>query len=190
MTASNPCENYIIHYQSKLGKINLFKIENDLTIQSSMLIKYGLIIVIGLFFAFDFFTDMSRASDQLTTYIEGLAFLLVVLLLIWQLRENMYMNQQLNVIRDENNKLSEDLNNQIETEFCDWKLTPSEKEIAWLIIKGFLIKEIAYSRSVSEKTIHAQLTSIYRKSGVKNRSEFVTLFLQRMFDDNTANDKH
>ncbi len=53
------------------------------------------------------------------------------------------------------------------------KMTPTEQEIAWLIIKGHQFSEIAKLRGVKESTTRLQATSIYSKAGVKSRSEFM-----------------
>ena len=48
-------------------------------------------------------------------------------------------------------------------------LTPREKEIVQQIGGGSSNKEIAYHLHVSEKTVKAHLTSIFRKLGVSDR---------------------
>jgi DNA-binding NarL/FixJ family response regulator len=54
------------------------------------------------------------------------------------------------------------------------KLTKAETEILQLISTGATTSEIALSRHNSEATIKTQLTSIYRKLGVKNRVGAIT----------------
>ncbi len=64
--------------------------------------------------------------------------------------------------------------------FDDWGLTPAEREVAILIIKGFSVAEIAALREKSEGTIKAQNTSIYQKSGLQGRLQFVSYFLEEI----------
>ena len=54
------------------------------------------------------------------------------------------------------------------------KLTKAEMEILQLISTGATTAEIARSRHNSEATIKTQLTSIYRKLGVRNRVAAIT----------------
>jgi DNA-binding CsgD family transcriptional regulator len=57
-------------------------------------------------------------------------------------------------------------------------LTVSEKEVAFLLLKGLSLKEIAAIRETSEKTARAQSTAIYEKSGLAGRSELAAFFLE------------
>jgi len=57
-------------------------------------------------------------------------------------------------------------------------LTNAEREVALLVIKGFSFAKISELRSVSEKTIHQQISSVYKKSNTKNRHEFMSGFLE------------
>lgn len=52
-------------------------------------------------------------------------------------------------------------------------LTKKEKVIADLISKGLNNKEIASRQDISEKTVKAHLTNIYRKLHIKNRFELM-----------------
>ena len=49
------------------------------------------------------------------------------------------------------------------------KLSCKEKEIAMLIKEGLSNKEIALRESITERTVKAHLTSIYEKTGLKDR---------------------
>ena len=60
----------------------------------------------------------------------------------------------------------------------EWRLTRSEKDVAWLIIKGYRFSEIAQTRGVKENTPRLQATSIYAKAGVSGRAEFVAEIFQ------------
>ncbi len=71
----------------------------------------------------------------------------------------------------------------IERQFSQWQLSKSEKEVAWLIIKGFSFSEIAILRKVKDVTIRQQATMIYSKSQVSNRSEFTASFLEDLINE-------
>lgn len=65
----------------------------------------------------------------------------------------------------------------LEDRFADWGLTPAERDVAFFAIKGLSIQEIAGLRSTSEGTVKAQTNAIYRKAGVGNRSQLLSLFI-------------
>jgi len=65
-------------------------------------------------------------------------------------------------------------------QFDAWELTPSEKEVALLLLKGLSFKEIADMRDTKEKTVRQQASTIYRKSHVSGRHEFSAWFFEDM----------
>lgn len=65
--------------------------------------------------------------------------------------------------------------------FDEWDLTPSERDVALLTIKGVGISEIAELRGTQPGTIKAQCASIYRKAGVEGgRAQLLSLFIEEM----------
>ncbi|RYH11525.1 LuxR C-terminal-related transcriptional regulator [Tropicimonas sp. IMCC6043] len=62
--------------------------------------------------------------------------------------------------------------------FDHWGLTAAEQEVAILIVKGCTIAEIARELGKSEGTIKAQNSSIYQKSGLSGRVQFVSYFIE------------
>jgi DNA-binding NarL/FixJ family response regulator len=69
------------------------------------------------------------------------------------------------------------LTQEIDDQLTAWELSPAEKEIALLLLKGFTNKEIARTRNTSEHTIKQQASAVYRKSGLKTRAEISAFFL-------------
>ncbi|WP_421133169.1 helix-turn-helix transcriptional regulator [Alteromonas sp. A079] len=67
----------------------------------------------------------------------------------------------------------------IEAQFNDWKLAPSEKEVALLMIKGLSTAEIAATRNTKEKTVRQQASTVYAKSELEGRYALSAWF----FDD-------
>lgn len=59
-----------------------------------------------------------------------------------------------------------------------WLLSPGEKDVALLLIKGLAMKEIAVIRNTQEKTVRQQATNIYKKSGLSGRQELSAFFLE------------
>lgn len=71
----------------------------------------------------------------------------------------------------------------IDTFFDDWKLTPSEKDVGLLILKGFDNEAIAAIRGTAAGTIRAQSTHIYAKAGVDGRAQLFSLLLEELLAD-------
>ena len=70
-------------------------------------------------------------------------------------------------------RLSMDFQTLVDRHFDEWKLSPSEREVAWLIIKGFGPAEIAGIAGKKTGTIKSQSAAVYRKAGVSNRAQLI-----------------
>ncbi|MGI9354918.1 MAG: helix-turn-helix domain-containing protein, partial [Rhizobiaceae bacterium] len=66
--------------------------------------------------------------------------------------------------------------------FGDWDLTAAERDVALFAIKGMTTREIADLRNTSEGTVKAQCNAIYRKAGVSNRYQLVSLFVEELIE--------
>ena len=66
----------------------------------------------------------------------------------------------------------------LEAQFEEWTLTPSEREVALLLIKGLAVQEIADIRKSQPGTVKSQSNAVYRKAGVTGRSELVAFFVE------------
>ncbi|WP_461307988.1 helix-turn-helix transcriptional regulator [Albidovulum sp.] len=66
--------------------------------------------------------------------------------------------------------------------FEAWGLSAAESDIALLTVRGPRISAIAEARGVREGTVKSQLSTIFRKSGVHTRTEFVALFIDEFLD--------
>jgi DNA-binding CsgD family transcriptional regulator len=64
----------------------------------------------------------------------------------------------------------------IATYFERWKLTPAEADVALFALKGFDVAEIAELRGSAAGTVRAQLTRVYAKAGVSNRTQLLSVF--------------
>lgn len=63
------------------------------------------------------------------------------------------------------------------TQFGKWELTPTEREVALLLLQGLGHKEIAARTGRSERTVRQHAVSIYDKSGQSGRAELAGFFL-------------
>lgn len=68
--------------------------------------------------------------------------------------------------------------NHVELQFDAWKLTPTERHVAILVIKGFSNAEVAKLRGTTESTVKTQLSSIFRKSELNSRQQLVALVIE------------
>jgi len=62
--------------------------------------------------------------------------------------------------------------------FAKLGLTPAETDVAWLILKGMSISEIAELRQTREGTVKTQGTAIYKKAGVNGKSQLMSLLVE------------
>jgi DNA-binding CsgD family transcriptional regulator len=66
----------------------------------------------------------------------------------------------------------------IDRQFGRWALSPAEREVALLLLKGLSHREVAAVRATSDATIRQQALAVYRKAGLRNRSELSAFFLE------------
>lgn len=66
----------------------------------------------------------------------------------------------------------------LNAQFDLWKLTPSEREVAVLLLKGLGHKQIAAQTARSERTVRQHAVTVYAKSGLGGRAELAAFFLQ------------
>ena len=58
-----------------------------------------------------------------------------------------------------------------------WQLTPTEREVALLLLKGSGHKQIAAATGRSERTVRQHAVAVYQKSGLQGRAELAAFFL-------------
>ncbi len=70
------------------------------------------------------------------------------------------------------------LRDHIQTHLDNWQLTKSEQEVAWLLLKGLSLSEIASLRETQEKTVRQQASNLYKKAGVPGRHALAAWFFE------------
>lgn len=80
--------------------------------------------------------------------------------------------------REETKRLLAGLGAAIEAQFERWELTPAEKDVALLLLKGLGHKEAASVLERSERTVRQHAIAVYRKSGLAGRAELAAFFLE------------
>lgn len=74
------------------------------------------------------------------------------------------------------------ISDEIERQLAEWNLTPSEREVAFLLLKGLSLKEISTVRGTAERTVRHHTLAIYAKAGVTGRAELSAFFLEEFLD--------
>lgn len=107
------------------------------------------------------------------------------------LRTRLQHEEQLSLIRDldvarsegaawraDMRELLKGLGDAIDAQFDRWGLTPAEREVALLMLKGLSHKEIASARDSSERTVRQQARAIYSKANLTGRAALSAFFLE------------
>ncbi len=76
----------------------------------------------------------------------------------------------------------------LDLQFQEWGMTPAEREVGLLMLKGLSHKEIAALRATTEATVRQQAQSIYRKANLPGKTAFSAFFLEDLFAPEEAMD--
>lgn len=132
----------------------------------------------GLYFVFDVLTEWPVDGISWLHSISEAAAALALWLGVWLgLRQMRGLLQRNARMHDRLQAASGAFLDLLEESFARWGLTPSERDVALLSIKGVPIAEIAALRNTREGTVKAQCTAVYRKAGVNGRAQLLSLFI-------------
>lgn len=143
---------------------------------------FGLCLGIGsLLGAGNFVLDIREGASSWHLFLE--AFIAIVLLAItvyWFLPSSKDKSTKEMSLEPPTTSNSDDtpLRLDFDQQFKRWQFTPSESEIALLLLKGLSFDEIATVRQTKQKTVRQQATSIYRKANVNGRHAFAAWFIE------------
>ncbi len=71
----------------------------------------------------------------------------------------------------------------VDAQFAAWGLTPTEREVASLLLQGLGHKQIAGRSGRSERTVRQHAVAIYEKSGLGGRAELAAFFLHDLLPE-------
>jgi len=142
----------------------------------------------------DFLKDIHQGDEWLHIGLEILTVFLSVWGIVMLIRAINSRSNQIAALNQKVEKTESDLelshsklkeigreySKYLHKQFDAWELTPSEKEVALVLLKGLSFKEIAEVRNTKEKTVRQQASTIYRKSNVSGRHEFSAWFFEDM----------
>lgn len=138
----------------------------------------------GLFFAADVAIDMSETgqSDLLHNSVELMAAagLVLGIVVLWHELRRLLARQRR--MADQLRVASGAFHELLENRFDEWGLTPSERDVALMLVKGLSLAEIAGLRNSAEGTVKAHCNKVYGKAGVTGRTQLVSLFLEDLMD--------
>jgi len=80
--------------------------------------------------------------------------------------------------RDNARKALEGLGHAVDKQFRAWQLTPAEREVALLLLKGYSHKHVASATGRSERTARQHAAAVYQKAGLRSRAELAAYFLE------------
>jgi DNA-binding CsgD family transcriptional regulator len=136
------------------------------------------------FFIYDILSDLISNDDGIFHItIEFLVFIAISIVLFYELQHVKSLDKEIKIEKSKTARLAGELLTVMREQFSQWGLSPSENEVALLLIKGLSMKEIADARSVKEKTIRSQATSIYAKSGCTGRHELAAYFIEDLMNE-------
>jgi DNA-binding CsgD family transcriptional regulator len=151
-----------------------------------------LLVAIAVGGAVDLWLDWPEAPGTLHIGIEAmlLALSLGGIAFLWSgwmrtrrsLRQGVAAAQQATAERDawraRAEKLLRGLGEEIDAQLRRWSLTPAERQVALLLLKGYGHKEIAALLERSERTVRQHAVAVYRKSNLSGRAELSAFFLE------------
>lgn len=149
--------------------------------------KYYPAIVLSFassFFIYDIIGDLISGEDGFFHIaIELIVFIAISIVLYFEIKHVKSLGTEIEVEKTKTARLAGELLSVMKEQFSKWKLTPSEFEVALLLIKGLSMKEIALARHVKEKTVRSQATNIYSKSGYAGRHELAAHFIEDLMNE-------
>lgn len=134
----------------------------------------------AVFFVGDVISDVGSGEIDLHSAFEGVVALMLVAGVVLgglEMRRTLERNQRAEAALSVASGAFAEL---IESYFENWSLTPAEADVAMLALKGFDVAEIASFRAAAQGTVRAQLTRVYAKAGVSNRTQLVGLFVEEL----------
>jgi DNA-binding CsgD family transcriptional regulator len=140
----------------------------------------------------DLLADLSHGASTDHIIKEAIVVVLSIAAIAWLIVKLRQQGRELRALREELASIGKltstpddyviearkTLGGVVARQFSEWKLTGSETEVAWFLIKGLSLKEIAMVRNTQEKTVRQQASSIYKKSGVSGRHAFSAWFIE------------
>jgi DNA-binding CsgD family transcriptional regulator len=155
------------------------------------------LLLIAVIVAVDLITDSSEGAVIWHVAIEGSAGALALAGVFYLLKQSIQLKRALRNECKLSAKLEQEaqewrtqskaylsgLSTLIDAQLTIWGLSPAERDVAFLLLKGLSLKEIANLRETTEKTARVQSMAIYAKAGLAGRSELSAFFLEDLLPE-------
>jgi DNA-binding CsgD family transcriptional regulator len=162
-----------------------------------------LFVLIVVLIALDLAEDMEAGTTVFHLVIELLMMLAAVVgaFYFWnQLRVSRQakrdLERELKKARAETNRwqkeerdLLNNLRKAIDKQFTQWGFSPTYKEVAFYLLKGLSLKEIAELRGSTFQSVRQQSHMLYHQAGLKSRAELSAFFLGGLLQPDVAPDE-
>ena len=151
-----------------------------------------LFVVIAVLIGIDVIGDYRSGTRALHLAVELVVMALAVtgVVVLWRMMQAAQQRAEvltadLEAARVEARRFSEEardslrgLGEAIDRQFERWGLTAAEREVGLLLLKGLTHREIGDIRKTSEATVRQQALALYRKAGLRGRTELSAFFLE------------
>ncbi len=136
----------------------------------------------AMFFIGDLIFDLSQGDhlDDLHMILEAVAAVALTAGVIYLMRELRDLTNRMAAMELGIRAARGEMANLIDAFFDQWRLTPSEREIALMVLKGIDNESIAQMRGTASSTVRAQCTRIYAKAGVDGRAQLLSIFMEEL----------
>ena len=136
----------------------------------------------ALFFIGDVIVDVGEGDhlDDLHMILEAVAAVALSAGVIYLMRELRDLINRMAAMELGIRAARGEMANLIDGFFVQWRLTPSEREIALMILKGIDNESIAEMRGTAQSTVRAQCTGIYAKAQVDSRAQLLSIFMEEL----------
>ena len=135
-----------------------------------------------MFFIGDVVIDLGQGDhlDDLHLILEAIAALALSAGVIYLMRELRDLINRMAAMELGIRAARGDMSDLIDGFFDQWRLTPSEREIALMVLKGIDNDSIAKMRGTAQSTVRAQCTRIYAKAQVDGRAQLLSIFMEEL----------
>lgn len=155
----------------------------------------GILLSSMAFFGFDVVSDISAhvlgglsytRSDLVHLVFEVLAVAGLGYAVVTLRAYHLLLRAEAEATKDTIQMLRGNFDEVLQNKFEDWGLTIAERDVTLLIIRGLSVAEIASARSTAQGTIKTQSTSIFRKIGVRSKTELMSVIIDEFLDGKPA----
>jgi len=160
--------------------------------QRERIVIASILLIVANLVGFDIYTDSREGVVLWHVFVEGFIGLIAVAGIIYLLSGAVDLRHRLRQEiedfsafkreaeswRADSRKYVDGLALSIDKQLTKWKLTVAEKEVAFLLLKGLSLKEIADVRKTTEKAARVQSMAVYSKAETSGRSELSAFFLE------------